>query len=326
MATRNRTNLYISYRQSYTHHPTGPIKYNAFRIADDDERQGLITGGTDLVIEMDILPPRWADISDQVADILETVRKKSFRLDKLHEKHALPGFVDRRDEEREIEQLTHEITQSFRECQQLIKRVQKQAQELDSDAQVVMAHNIQVSLASKVQDLSTQFRKKQSAYLKRLRMGAGTGIDRTGTSISDDGFTDISPTQSTQLQWSNVQPSDAAIIQREREIDDIAKGIIELADIFKDLQSMVIDQGTLLDRIDYNVETASRHVKAANVELDQAANYHKQTRKRKIMLLLVLLIVGMVIILFIRLGTASEPVTPKHTSPSIPQHGHYVNR
>jgi hypothetical protein len=61
--------------------------------------------------------------------------------------------------------------------------------------------------------------------------------------------------------------TDAAIMQREREVSDIARGILELADIFKELQTMVIDQGTMLDRIDYNVERMAVDVKAAEKEL-----------------------------------------------------------
>ena len=80
---------------------------------------------------------------------------------------------------------------------------------------------------------------------------------------------DKSFSQSTLQQTSQKQLSgnDTAIAQREREINDIAKGIIELADIFKDLQTMVIDQGTMLDRIDYNVEKMAVDVKAADKEL-----------------------------------------------------------
>jgi syntaxin 16 len=80
---------------------------------------------------------------------------------------------------------------------------------------------------------------------------------------------DKSFSQSTLLQTSQklLGNNDAAIMQREREINDIAKGIIELSDIFRELQTMVIDQGTLLDRIDYNVERMTVDVKKADQEL-----------------------------------------------------------
>ena len=89
-------------------------------------------------------------------------------------------------------------------------------------------------------------------------------------------------------------------MQREREINDIASGIIELADIFKELQAMIIDQGTMLDRIDYNVETMLTHVKGADRELKVAGGYQKKAGRRKIMLLLVLLIVGLLILLLLK--------------------------
>lgn len=80
---------------------------------------------------------------------------------------------------------------------------------------------------------------------------------------------DKSFSQSTLLQTAQKkrQNNDTVIAQREQEINDIAKGIIELADIFRELQTMVIDQGTMLDRIDYNVERMTTDVKAAEKEL-----------------------------------------------------------
>lgn len=82
--------------------------------------------------------------------------------------------------------------------------------------------------------------------------------------------TDKSFSQSTLRQTSmkRLNTNDVAIAQREREIEDIAQGIIELADIFKELQGMVIDQGTMLDRIDYNIENMFVNVKAADKELN----------------------------------------------------------
>lgn len=101
-------------------------------------------------------------------------------------------------------------------------------------------------------------------------------------------------------QQKQLHSNDAMIVQREREIEDIAQGIIDLADLFRDLQAMVIDQGTMLDRIDYNVERMNTDVKAAEREIIVASGYQKQTTKRKIILLLLLIIVGMIILLVIK--------------------------
>lgn len=77
----------------------------------------------------------------------------------------------------------------------------------------------------------------------------------------------FSQTMLMQTQQRATGQNDAVIAQREREINDIAKGIIELSDIFRELQTMIIDQGTMLDRIDYNVERMGTEVKAAEKEL-----------------------------------------------------------
>jgi syntaxin 16 len=108
MATRNRTNLYISYRQSYAHHPTQ--SYTNFNAPSTEELDTLISNRGDTTIEMDILPPAWADTTQQVDEILNSISKMSSKLDKLHARHVLPGFDDKSEEEGEIERLTSQIT------------------------------------------------------------------------------------------------------------------------------------------------------------------------------------------------------------------------
>lgn len=114
---------------------------------------------------------------------------------------------------------------------------------------------------------------------------------------------DRSFSQST-LQAASEQKilhsNDAVIAQREQEIEDIAQGIIELSDLFRDLQTMVIDQGTMLDRIDYNVERMHTDVKGAEREVKVASGYQRQTTKRKIILLLFLIVAGLFILLLVK--------------------------
>ncbi len=116
-------------------------------------------------------------------------------------------------------------------------------------------------------------------------------------SDADKSYSQSTLQQTTQRQLTS---NDAAIMQREKEIMDIAQGIIELADIFKELQTMIIDQGTMLDRIDYNVERMAVDVKAADKELTVATGYQKKSVKRKVIFLLILLVVGMFILLLVK--------------------------
>ncbi|KAI1482588.1 t-SNARE [Daldinia eschscholtzii] len=372
---RDRTNLYISYRQSYAHHPAKKTRFglspggsgdrNGFpefargsgsASAGAEDQQGLLSGGDyhddgDAVIEMDLLPPRWADINDEVA-------RKSQTLERLHQKHVLPGFNDeetKKAEETEIERLTQTITKAFHDCHRCIQRIEQMVRESKQSgsmtrAEETMAKNIQISLAARVQEASAGFRKKQSAYLKsnnstypstrnqtyddsyppmhanpqipELRGMSGLGAtspigERSSTPLggyssstnyaadpsllesdADRSYSQSALQQTTQQR--QLHSNDAVILQREREIEDIAQGIIELSDLFRDLQTMVIDQGTMLDRIDYNVERMAADVKGADRELVVAAGYQKKTTKRKLILLLVLLIVGAIILLVLK--------------------------
>lgn len=338
---RDRTNLYVSYRQSYAHHPQYVSTTGIGSSFGDsgggeagwvpEEQQGLIGHGegdsNTLAIEMDVLPPAWIDISDEVDDMLEQISTKIVQLTGLHRKNALPGFDDRTHEEEQIERLTYQITTDLHKCQSAIKRFEGLAnRSSNSAAEVKMSSNMKVSMATKVQATSTQFRKMQSNYLRSLRneaFASNTNQPTTDFLLEDNSTMDADidasfshnmleqQQQQTQIHAA-TQEDEQMLLQREREITKIAQGILELSDIFKDLQTMVIDQGTLLDRIDYNIETMHTNVKQADKELIQATHYQKRTQKCKIILLLSLLVFGLFIILLIK---------PKHhhsSSPSSP--------
>jgi syntaxin 16 len=215
--------------------------------------------------------------------------------------------------------LTQDITRGFHECRRCIQRIEQMVREGKAKGQMsradeTMAKNIKVNLAARVQEASSGFRKKQSTYLKKLRDMAGLAspTERSSTPLAGGNYTDPSILESdadrtysqSMLQATTHQKllhsNDAVIAQREKEIEKIAQGIIELADLFREMQTIVIDQGTMLDRIDYNVESMATHVKEAAKELKTAEGYQKKTTKRKIIFLLLLIIAAMIILLVIK--------------------------
>ncbi|KAF9909275.1 hypothetical protein EC991_008912 [Linnemannia zychae] len=337
MATRSRTLLFLQFRNSYSGSHAAAIRqqYNQqqqqhqqsslLATSDgygDTERVGLMDSA-ETTIELMMLPPKWVDIVDEVDDELEKIKVNVQKLDAMHKKHLLPGFDDRIQEERAIEQLTDEITKQFHASQRRIKRINAESRHSSSNQEQIMSRNVQMSLAQKVQDASTVFRQKQNTYMQRMRgvelrnKDIFSAVQPINSSMSDD----IEEGGFTGAQQAFAEQSNATITQREQEINHISKSIFQLADIFKDLQTMVIDQGTLLDRIDFNVEQASVHLQDAVYELDEGEKYQKKARNRKIILLLILIIAGLFIILIFKPRHHSAP-DPPAPAPELPETPH----
>lgn len=90
------------------------------------------------------------------------------------------------------------------------------------------------------------------------------------------------------------------INERDQEIQKIAESITELATIFKELAVLVIDQGTILDRIDYNMEQVVEQTEKGLVELEKAETMQKSNRPMKVIGILLALIFFMVMILVLK--------------------------
>lgn len=135
--------------------------------------------------------------------------------------------------------------------------------------------------------------------------------------------------------------------QRDRELSEIAKSIADLAVLFKDLSSMVIDQGTLLDSVEYNIEQTAVQMSQAVKELDVATRcvrsdviftstpdhetcvafvpmfrYQKNTGRRSCIFLLVLIIFGLIIVLIFK--PRRHP--PSSVTPQPPLSGDVIRR
>jgi syntaxin 16 len=91
------------------------------------------------------------------------------------------------------------------------------------------------------------------------------------------------------------------VSQREKEVVAVAKSIEELAGLFKDLSLLIVEQGSILDRIDYNCEQTVHNTEQAVQQLHGANESQKKMRSKLCMLVLCVLILVAVVALIVKL-------------------------
>ena len=224
-------------------------------------------------------------------------------LSTLHTKRLMVNFeTDEAEQEAQIDRCTNEITKIFRHAEGILKQFGSQAKDPSiSPAERTVRQNSLRSLAEKLQGLSGSFRNSQKEYLARVKnQKSGSGAqafdflsnNKSSNNDIDNGF--------NQAQMSVLEDTENLVNQREIEINKIAKSIEELAQIFKELAVLVIDQGTILDRIDYNMEQVLENTKQGMEHLNTAEKHQKNAMPMRCIILLCVLICIMVIVLVVK--------------------------
>eukprot|EP00795_Rhopilema_esculentum_P001270 gene1270-15650_t len=266
--TRSHTESFLVYRNRHIHEDDWNKDDTASLVQNHDAEIGYGGGG------FSSLPPQWVDSVEEVSfhlvvGIAFTILSQVKDLSALHDRHLnRPTLDDNVEEEHVIEITTQEITQMFHQCQRLIQGISSRSRGACKSEQI-MVRNVISSLASTVQDLSQNFKKAQSKYLKRMKnreetskqfFDTGIGADNSPFLQEEADIDELYDKGFTTAQLQQVEDNSQMISQREKEIQNIVRSIFDLNEIFKDLSVMVIDQGTILDRIDYNVEQSSMQV------------------------------------------------------------------
>lgn len=294
MAYRNRTQELIRLREDHT------IRRRKYADRQSSSAKKNLLDDTEVEMKEHIvyLPPEWiARVSDIQYEVTN-IRTKLHDLAELHKAHLLPGFHDRDDEEQAIDIATSDLTKMFRKAQAAIKGIKSETLKAATVDEKQLRSNIRAELAREVQDLSLTFRSAQKTYLQALNQRT----KKVGNifSISEDIMDGEVDSGFTDAQMQKLTDITADVTQRERDIIHIAKSISELAEIFNDLNTLVIDQGTILDRIDYNLEHTDMNIDAGIEELKKANESDKSSRTKMCILMLLVLIICAVVVIVIK--------------------------
>uniref|UniRef100_A0A915I8C9 t-SNARE coiled-coil homology domain-containing protein n=1 Tax=Romanomermis culicivorax TaxID=13658 RepID=A0A915I8C9_ROMCU len=204
--------------------------------------------------------------------------------------------------------------------------VQSSAPSLSKDSR--LRKNVVTSLIQHLQNVTMEFKANQTTYLNRLRnrqdncekffvqfetpIAGGSRVSSATTALPsffnddrasfNDNFTTPIAAENGQISMKQLQILEENVSmtrEREREIFNITKSIMEINHLFKDLASFIVDQGTVLDRIDYNIEQSNVRVKSALKSVRKAEDYQKKSRKMWCIMTLAVIIIVLLILLII---------------------------
>lgn len=289
-----------------------------------------------------MLPPSWYDLVENTKYTISKVATKMTELEETHKKLLRPDFVEKSNDEIQMEQLGLEISKLIGIAHKNIMVVKSHQLTTSSSLERKLIENVVRGLIVILQNQTATFRNEQNGYLKQIHSleeytndffdslnfnvnSADEPASKTSVESFDnflkpttagfnqsqiddlenddrlDEYFQIRPNQKmNQRQLLQFEIDNTKTMEvREKEVTNIVKSIVDLNQIFKDLSHMVEEQGTILDRIDYNVESTQTKVYEGYKQLQRAERYQRANRKMYCIFILSMVTLFMIILLII---------------------------
>ena len=148
--------------------------------------------------------------------------------------------------------------------------------------------NMQQLLYNKFNEFTKKFKLNQEIHKKKYKELNGeedpTYIINTSSKI------DNNDTNNTIDNFLMTTDNNLKLVKRDNELGILLNSVNDLAEIFKDMQNLVMEQGSILDRIDYNIDIASTNITSGKKSIQKADKYHKNNCFRNVIIILIICI------------------------------------
>uniref|UniRef100_A0A914GZ72 Uncharacterized protein n=1 Tax=Globodera rostochiensis TaxID=31243 RepID=A0A914GZ72_GLORO len=291
--TRNLTEVFVFLRNNAQQNNLVEMGQR-IKLDADDKMTLIAIDDDDKTVAYSRSPPGWVNVIDEVNYELTRIKAREPTLRELQQKQLTNlDFSDDKGshDTGKIAELTEELTSMFGHCKRLIKLIEED----ETDQQTSfnkLRQNVVASLVLLLNALMHEFRASQSSYLRHLdsrknnldsfviksNVPTISGVNGALDSTNNDGEEEELSIDQIQYIMQNEHMSK----EREKEVIKISRSILELNSMFKDIASMIVDQGTILDRIDYNVEQSASRIKSAFKSVKKAEKYQQQNKKMQL--------------------------------------------
>ena len=169
------------------------------------------------------------------------------------------------------------ITDKIHECENSITALS--LEKTNDDMQAQLKDNMKLYLITQFSEFTRHFKYNQEIYIRKYNeLGGGEDLDKKDNNeIQNENYL-LKTEKFNQLK------------RRDTELGELLNSMNNLTSTFRDLKNLVMEQGTVLDRIDYNIDIAAINTAKGKQHLMKASELQKKSCFRNAMLALVLII------------------------------------
>ena len=207
-------------------------------------------------------------------------------LQEKQQKRLMPKFDEQENKKlnKNIKELVSEIVKDLKNCEIIIKEIiNEHNYERDLNEKKIK-ENIKLNILTKLNQFTKKFKMNQEIY-----------ANKCNDFVVDDDIDNISMRKNDlDLKGSNdflsSQENNEQLRKRDNELNKLLESVNELADLFKEMQNLVMQQGTILDRIDYNIDIASTNINKGKKSIVKADKHMKNNCFRNVIMILLICI------------------------------------
>ena len=143
------------------------------------------------------------------------------------------------------------------------------------------------TILKKLTEFAKKFKLNQEIYLKKYKDFSGEDDPTNQINFLSEDNNNVNNTFDNFLMTTD---NSLALRKKDSQLNDLLSNVNDLALIFKDMQNLVTEQGSILDRIDYNIDIASTNVTSGKKSIVKANKYHKNNCFRNVIVVLLVCI------------------------------------
>ena len=297
--SRNLSMRYIMIREKMNIHYNKKNNIKSYFNENNSDRfTSQLISSKDKIELQNLQSPRYVDMYEQCNNLLKDLEIEFNKLKEEQQKRIVPTFDETNTKliNQNIQMISDKMTQKLKKCKYLTKELKTLLanSSLDDNIKINMYQN----LLNRLAEISREMQINEEKYLQKYQ--ELNGYEESFFTINNSNNLDsIETLQSHAFNSNNKKKIDISK-ERNKEIDQMVNTVNELKNIFQDVSNMVIFQGTILDRIDYNTYQGRYNIRRGNRELEETHERLKSGCLRRLNQILIIAIFIMSILIIFK--------------------------